>query len=108
MAWAVLELYESTSKSNYIEEAIHLTELSLKHFWDKIHSGFFFTPDYSETLIVRTKEYYDGAIPSANSVFANNLLRLARITAESKYENYADKIFSSASSMLSQNPHAFT
>ena len=90
MVWAVFELYESTSNANYIEEAIHLTELSLKHFWDEIHGGFFFKPDYSETLIVSTKKYYDGAISSANSVFANNLLRLARITAESKYESHAE------------------
>ncbi|MHB9040132.1 MAG: thioredoxin domain-containing protein [Melioribacteraceae bacterium] len=106
--WALLELYESTFKAAYIERAIHLTELSITHFWDKTTGGFFFTPDYGEKLIVRTKEYYDGAIPSANSVFAHNLLRLARITTESKYESYADKIFSSASLMLSKNPQAFT
>lgn len=108
MIWALLELYESTFKADYIERAIQLTELSKQHFWDKINGGFFFTPDYGEELIVRTKEYYDGAIPSANSVFANNLLRLARITADSKYEDFADKIFASASLMLSKNPQAFT
>lgn len=106
--WALLELYESTFKSDYIEKAIQLTELSLQHFWDKINGGFFFTPDYGEEMIVRTKEYYDGAIPSANSVFANNLLRLARITTDFKYEDFADKIFASASLMLSKNPQAFT
>ncbi|MCX6170101.1 MAG: thioredoxin domain-containing protein [Ignavibacteriales bacterium] len=106
--WALLELYESTFKADYIKEAILLTELSIKHFWDNNNGGFFFTPDFGESLIARTKEYYDGAIPSANSVLATNLLRLARITADSKYETFANKIFDSASSILCKNPQAFT
>ena len=33
---------------------------------------------------------------------------LSRITADSKYENLANKIFESASSLLEKNPQAFT
>lgn len=105
---ALLELYESTFKASYLTRAIQFTEISVKHFWDNENSGFFFSPDYGEKLIVRTKEYYDGAIPSGNSVFALNLLRLSRITADSKYENLANKIFESASSLIENNPQAFT
>ena len=108
IVWALLELYESTFKKSYIHRAIQLTEISLKHFGDEANGGFFFSPDYGESLIVRTKEYYDGAIPSGNSVFAQNLLHLARITADVKYENYAERIFESASLMVSKNPQAFT
>ncbi len=108
IVWALLELYESTFKVNYLEQAIQLTEISIQHFEDNKNGGFFFSPDYGEQLIVRTKEYYDGAIPSGNSVFAQNLLRISRITADSKYENLADKLFTSASSILSKNPQAFT
>ncbi|MDP1994146.1 MAG: thioredoxin domain-containing protein, partial [Ignavibacteria bacterium] len=108
MVWALLELYESTFKATYLEQAIQLTEISIQHFWDDNNGGFFFSPDYGENLIVRTKEYYDGAIPSGNSVFAHNLLRISRITADSKHENLADKLFTSASSILSKNPQAFT
>lgn len=108
IVWALIELYESTFKKSYIHKAIQLTEISLKHFWDEANGGFFFSPDYGEQLIVRTKEYYDGSIPSGNSVFAQNLLHLARITADVKYENYAKRIFESASLMVSKNPQAFT
>ena len=46
------------------------------HFWDKDNNGFYFTSDLSEELIIRSKEVYDGAIPSGNSVSVNNYLRL--------------------------------
>ena len=105
---ANLELYESTFKAVYITEAIQATETAIKHFWDEKSGGFFFTPDYGEKLIARTKEYYDGAVPSGNSVFAHNMIKLARITGEIRYEEYAVKIFESASIMLSKNPQAFT
>ncbi len=108
LVWADLELYESTFKVVYLTQAIQLTEIAIKHFWDDQNGGFFFSPDYAEKLIVRSKEYYDGAIPSGNSVFALNLLRISRITADSKYENLAAKLFESASQMLIQNPQAFT
>ncbi len=108
VVFALLELYESTFQTVYLNRAIKLTEICLVHFWDEKGGGFFFTPDYGEQLIVRTKEYYDGAIPSGNSVFAQNLLRLARITAESKYEDFARNIFDSASLILANNPQAFT
>lgn len=108
MVWALLELYESTFKAQYITQAIQLTEFSIQHFWDGTNGGFFFSPDYGENLIVRTKEYYDGAVPSGNSIFALNLLRLSRITADSKYEDLAGKLFDSASQYMMQSPQAFT
>ncbi len=38
--------------------------------------GFFLTADDGEPLLVRTREVYDGALPSGNSVAAMNLVRL--------------------------------
>ncbi|MBA4406900.1 thioredoxin domain-containing protein [bacterium] len=108
MVWALFELYESTFKTRYINQAIQLTEFSIHHFWDEENGGFFFSPDYGENLIVRTKEYYDGAVPSGNSIFALNLLRLSRITADSKYEDLAGKLFDSTSQYMMQSPQAFT
>lgn len=108
MIRALLELYESTFKAAYLEQAIRFTNFSIQHFWDEKNGGFFFSPDYGEQLIVRTKEYYDGAIPSGNSIFAFNLLRISRITADSKYENLANKLFDSASLLLDQSPQSFT
>ena len=45
------------------------------------------TMEEGEELITRPKEFYDGAIPSGNSVAAYNILRLAKIIGESKLED---------------------
>ena len=39
-------------------------------FWDDKAGGFFLTANDGEKLILRSKEIYDGALPSGNSVFA--------------------------------------
>ena len=56
-----------------------------------INNGFYFTSDLSEELIIRSKEVYDGAIPSGNSVSVNNYLRLGRILSRPDYEDIAYK-----------------
>ena len=92
LIWGLIELYEATFKARYINKAVELTDFILKHFWDEPNGGFFFTPDFGEKLLVRTKEIYDGAIPSGNSVMFYNLIRIARITSASAYEDYADNL----------------
>jgi hypothetical protein len=60
----------------------------VKHFWDDKVGGFFFTPDDGETLIVRKKEVYDGAVPSGNAVVMFNLLRLASLNCASQTDKF--------------------
>ncbi|MCP5063314.1 MAG: thioredoxin domain-containing protein, partial [Ignavibacteriae bacterium] len=77
LIWGLLELYESTFEINHLEKAIDLTEVLLADLWDKKNnSGFYFMGEGGEELIARPKEFYDGAIPSGNSVMYSNLLRL--------------------------------
>ena len=42
--------------------------------------GFYMTASDAESLIIRPKEVYDGALPSGNSVAALVLLRLYALT----------------------------
>ena len=74
----LLELYETTFDVDYLKNALSLNEYVIKHFWDDKNGGFFFTSDKGESLLVRQKEIYDGAIPSGNSIAMLNLLRLGR------------------------------
>lgn len=90
--WALIDLYQSTFKTDYLLRAIQLTKFTIQHFWDESSSGFFFTPDFAEKLIARTKEFYDGAIPSGNSVMALNLTKLSRITSNLEFEKHVNEL----------------
>lgn len=103
--WALIELYRSTFTAKYLLRAVELTDYTITHFSDSA-GGFFFTPDYGEKLIARSKEIYDGAIPSGNSVMFNNLIKLARITAEPRYEDYSFKLINYFSAELTKAPGA--
>lgn len=108
LIWGLIELYEYTFDVNYLQTAINLNSNLITHFWDDNDGGFYFTADDGESLIVRQKEIYDGAIPSGNSVSMLNLLRLGRITANSNLEEKAAKIGRAFSSRIKQFPGAFT
>ena len=92
LIWGLLELYEATFDVDYLREAVALNDELLTHFWDEEGEGLYFTPDDGEALITRQKEVYDGAIPSGNSVAMLNMLRLARITADTELEAAAAAI----------------
>jgi len=59
-------------------------------------------------LIVRQKDSYDGAVPSGNSVMLLNLLRLSRITGNSRLEDAARRLARAFAAAVRQNPAAHT
>ena len=80
----------------------------MNHFWDKKNGGLFFTSDKNEELLTRTKEIYDGAIPSSNSVTFYNLIRLARITGNIDFEIKALELSKSFSDQLNNITSGYT
>jgi len=101
--WALLELYESTFNVEYLKKAIQFNDVLVKHFWDEINGGFFFTPDDSEQFLIRKKEIYDGAIPSGNSIAALNLLKISRITSDIALEDKVSQINKAFSTIVEQS-----
>ncbi len=84
-----MTLFETTGEFRWLEEALALTERMIEEFWDDEGGGFFFTGKSHENLIVRSKDYFDNATPSGNSVAAMCLLRLAILTDNESYRNLA-------------------
>ena len=89
-AWGLLELYGATFMTEYLDEAARLAGLMLDQFFDGEMGGFFPYAAEGEQLISRTKEVYDGAMPSGNSVAALVLSRLARLTGEMRWRAAAE------------------
>ena len=79
---ALIELYPATFEIAYLREAIGLNATFLEHFCDREGGGFFTADSTAEDLPVRKKEWYDGAVPSANATAFENLTWLSRLTED--------------------------
>jgi len=108
LVWGLVELYEAVFNTNYLKIALELTRDMVRHFWDEDGGGLYLTPDDGESLLVRKKEIYDGAIPSGNSVAMLNLLRLSYITGDHELEEKADILSRTFSERLKSSPIAYT
>jgi uncharacterized protein YyaL (SSP411 family) len=106
--WGLIELYQTNFDIKYLEHALKLTDYLITHFHDTEKGGFFHTSDEAEEMIFRSKEVYDGAIPSGNSVTAMNLLRLAKITGNPELEELADKTLRVFAEKVSSAPAGHT
>ncbi len=106
--WALIELYHLTFDVNYLTKASELADYQYNHFWDWDANGFFFTSDDSEELIVRTKEVYDGAVPSGNSVSAYNYIRLGRLLSRPDFEEIAFQITEAFASRVNRYPKGYS
>jgi len=108
LVWGLVDLYEAVFDAKYLKAAVELTNDMVRHFWDEDGGGFYLTPEDGESLLVRKKEIYDGAIPSGNSVAMLNLLRLGRMTATPEWEEKAAAIGRAFSRSVKQSPSAYT
>jgi uncharacterized protein YyaL (SSP411 family) len=106
--WGLLEVYEATFDVKYLQYAVTLTEYMVNHFYDENEGGFYMVSDRSEHILVRQKQSYDGAVPSGNSVAALNLLRLARMTGNTKFEEKAAQLFTAFSGEVDKSPSSYT
>jgi uncharacterized protein len=105
---ALIELYETSFDTAWLEEALLLHRYVNRHFSDKSGSGYFTTSDEGEALIVRKKEIYDGAIPSCNSVMLENLVLLGHLTGDFGHEELASRLADSFSGIVSTSPSSYS
>ncbi|MGE0127135.1 MAG: thioredoxin domain-containing protein [Blastocatellales bacterium] len=103
----LLALYEASFDLRWFEEARALAETMIAQFWDDEAGGFFFTSADHETLITRTKDFYDNATPAGNSVAAAALLRLSLFTGEDRYRQMAETILRMMKPTMMRAPSAF-
>lgn len=106
-AAGLIELYQATGNVRWLVEAKSLIDQMIEEFWDEQEGGFFFTGEAHEKLIVRSKDYFDNAIPSGNSVAAEILLKLSVLTGDEKYTRFATTVFRLVSSSIRRYPAAF-
>jgi uncharacterized protein len=104
---ALLDAFEISSNSFYLQRALDYMETLIIHFWDDNAKSFFFTSDDQEQLIIRTKNFYDLAIPSGNSMAVYALLRIYYMTQNQDYLTKAESIIKSCYKQALGNPFGF-
>jgi uncharacterized protein YyaL (SSP411 family) len=103
----LVTLFETTGEFRWLNEAIALTDRMIEEFWDEAGAGFFFTGKSHENLIVRSKDYFDNAIPAGNSVAADALLRLAILTDNQRYRDLAQAVVGEMADSVRRYPSGF-
>ncbi|MDQ1516125.1 MAG: uncharacterized protein QOE80_1955 [Actinomycetota bacterium] len=69
--------------------------------------GFYTTGTDAESLITRPRDVFDNATPSANSLAANGLLRLAALTGESRWQEAGEMAVRAVGPTMGEHPTAF-
>ena len=87
----LLDLYEASLDMYWLKTAIALTERQNKLFYDREQGGFYDISGADKSILIRTKESYDGAEPTGNSIAILNLLRLSQMTDNQEWRSMADK-----------------
>jgi uncharacterized protein YyaL (SSP411 family) len=106
LADALVTLYEASFAPRYLQAAVELAEVMLKHFADPAGPGFFFTADDHEKLIARTKDLHDGSTPSGNAMAVTVLLRLAKLCGHRDFADRAEQTLRGFQALMADHPAA--
>ncbi len=102
----LLDLYEASLNIEWLEAAIELTKQKINLFYDSANGGFFDTSGDDPSIIIRTKEFFDNAEPSGNSIAILNLLRLSQMTDNINWRETAEKSLAYFGERIKQAPQA--
>ena len=100
----LLDLYEATFDPTWVEWAAQLQARQDELFWDTKADGYFTTSGKDASILLRSKEAYDGAEPAANSVAALNLLRLSSMLGRADWRERARMTLRAFGRQLIQDP----
>ena len=104
---AFTRLGELTGEARWTDEAKTCADGLIALFWDHSSAGVFTTGEDAEELITRPKDFLDNATPSAQSLAAVSLQRLAGLTGETGYRDHADAIVELLADSSAARPTAF-
>jgi uncharacterized protein YyaL (SSP411 family) len=106
VADAALDLFEATGDVRYVGVARALADTIESRFWEESDRAFYFAPNDGETLIHRTKDPFDHAVPSGTSIACKVLLRLGAV-ADAKYAARATVQLERLAAAAVENPFGF-
>ena len=87
----LLELFQADSDPVWLEWAIALQQRQDELFWDDDAGGWFSTTGRDPSVLIRMKEDYDGAEPTASSVSVLNLLTLSHLVTDAAWPDKIER-----------------
>jgi uncharacterized protein YyaL (SSP411 family) len=91
LVWGLLELFQTDGDPAWLRWARELQARQDALFWDEPGAGWFSTTGHDPSVLLRLKEDYDGAEPSASSVSVLNQLALAHLTDDDEARRKAER-----------------
>ena len=92
VVWGLLELFQAGGDPAWLDWAKQLHATQSRLFRDGADGGWFSTSGDDDSVLLRLKEDYDGAEPSAASVTAWNLVSLAHLSGAGEAGAYRDQL----------------
>jgi uncharacterized protein YyaL (SSP411 family) len=91
LVFGLLELFQADPDPVWLEWAIALQQRQDELFWDEAAGGWFSTTGNDPSVLLRMKEDYDGAEPTASSVAVMNLLVLSHLVDDPRWPDRIDR-----------------
>jgi uncharacterized protein len=91
LIFGLLELFQADPDPAWLSWAIDLQRRQDELFWDDRDAGWFSTTGQDPTVLLRMKEEYDGAEPTAGSISVMNLLVLSHLVEDPISRTWIDR-----------------
>ena len=100
LVWGLLELFQAEGDPGWLEWALQLQRRQDELFWDDAAGGWYSTTGEDPSVILRMKDDYDGAEPSATSVSVGNLIVFAHLTGDADWRARVERTFRGAAARI--------
>src|SRR5216684_4730395 len=91
LIFGLLELVQADPDPNWLDWAVTLQRRQDELFWDEVDAGWFSTTGRDPSVLLRMKEDYDGAQPTASSVSVMNLLVLSHLVEDERWRDRIER-----------------
>lgn len=108
MMRAALALFETTGEPSYLDDAQSWSETLRRDFAVAETGTLAMTSKDGDALVVRPQPVHDDAVPNANGVFVEALVRLAQITGRDEDHRRAEDALAKLTAMARSSPFGHT
>jgi uncharacterized protein YyaL (SSP411 family) len=91
LIFGLLELFQADPDPKWLAWSATLQRRQDELFWDEAEGGWFSTTGQDPHVLLRMKEDYDGAEPTASSVSVWNLLTLSHLIEDQRWTEQIDR-----------------